>query len=92
MKRIDEHLRTADRQAGGDGALAEGAHQRFFRLAAQASFGEPRVQCLDVLLGNHSDSPDISWESFGQICNQLRQTLVKVVWRAVPVCRVERMD
>ena len=55
VQRIDEQQRAADRQAGGDGALAKSVHQRSFRLAAQARLGEPRVQSLDVVLGDHPD-------------------------------------
>jgi hypothetical protein len=56
VKRIDEHQRAAERQAGGNGALAEPAHQRSFRLAAQARLGEPRVQCVESVLDDHADS------------------------------------
>ena len=51
MKRIDEHLRAADRQAGDYGAFTEPAHERSFRLAAQAGLGEPRIQGVNVVLG-----------------------------------------
>jgi hypothetical protein len=56
MQRVDQQQRAADRHAGGHCALAEPVHQRRFRLAAQARLGEPGVQCLDVMLGNHGDS------------------------------------
>ena len=57
VKRIDKHQRAADRQAGGNGPLAEPVHQRSFRLAAQTRPGQPRVQCIDAVLGNHADHP-----------------------------------
>ena len=58
VQRVDEQQRAADGHAGSHSALAEPVHQRGFRLAAQARFGEPRVQCLDVILGNHGDASE----------------------------------
>ena len=52
--RLVERQRTADRQAGGNGALAEPVDQRNFGLPAQIRVGEPRSQCVDAVLGDYA--------------------------------------
>ena len=83
VKRIDEHLRAADRQAGGNGALAKPSHQRGLRLTAKAGLGEPRVQCVDAVLVHTRIVPDkrprTQMTGWPQICFVFRAAAVLAI-------------
>ena len=99
VKRIDEHLRAADRQAGGDGAFAKAAHQRIFGFAAQARLGEPRGQRVDVVLVHTRIVPDkrprTQMTGWPQICFVFRAAAVLAIrtqdWRTSLIARADEM-